>query len=168
MRAILQGKETTLAANIKHRGQVLQPSAIAVLMAEATGWRPEKGDELEGVVLGVKIGTSTFGDYPIVFILPDGDDSDPIAVHGFHEVLSNELRGQRPEQGDRLFVKFLGPKEDWEGPKGYDPPMIYATHVTKPKDDKRSVWDGLSGRRTDGTAATGSASEGKFTDEPPF
>jgi hypothetical protein len=155
-----------VAAVIKHRGQRLQPSAIAVLMAEAAGWRPEKDDELEGVVLGVKIGTSTFGEYPIVFVLPDGDDSDPVAIHGFHEVLMNEIIGQRPEQGDRFFCKFLGPKEGWEGPKGYDPPMIYATLVTKPDSSQRSVYDGF--RRRGEADKGGSASAEQFADKPPF
>jgi hypothetical protein len=154
-------------ANVKRHGAVLKPSEIALLMAEASGWRPEKGDQLEGAVLGVKIGTSTFGDYPIVFVLNDTDD-EPVAIHAFHTTLSNELRGQRPEMGDKLFVAYLGPKENYEGPKGYDPPEIYAAVVTKPTADKRSVWDAMPGRREETPPENSGKASGTFNDDPPF
>jgi hypothetical protein len=148
-------------ADIIHNGEKLLPSGIAMLMAEATGWRPEQGSEVEGTVLGVKIGSSSFGTYPIVFVLPD--DEDPIALHCFHTVLENEMRSQRPERGDRLYVKYLGPKDDWKGPKGFSAPELYAVLVTKPGAEARSAWDQLPSQ----TPAPDTAS-GQFNDEPNF
>lgn len=149
-------------ADVKRHRTKLKPSEIALLMAEAEGWRPEKGDEIDGIVLGVKIGTSSFGSYPIVFVLAD---EEPIAVHAFHTTLDNELRTQRPERGDAFYVKYLGPKADWEGPKGYKPPEIYAVLVTKPGAQLRSVWDAMP---TEDLTPASKASSGQFNDEPPF
>lgn len=152
-------------ADLKRHGAKLKPSEIALLMAEAEGWKPEAGDEIDGTVLGVKIGTSTFGSYPIVFVL--GADEEPVAVHCFHEVLGNEMRTQRPERGDSVYIKYLGPKEGWEGPKGYDPPQMYAVLVTKPGAVARSVWDSMP-TESRGDNRKGKKSSGEFDDDPPF
>jgi len=149
-------------ADVKHRGKKLQPSGIAALMSEAPGWRPEKGDEIEGTVLGVKMTTSTFGTYPIVFVI--GSDDEPVALHCFHTVLQNEMVTQRPERGDAIYVKYLGPKDDYSGPKGYSAPELYAVLVTKPGADARSVWDTVPAQRPS-NEPTG---PNQFTDEPPF
>jgi hypothetical protein len=150
-------------ADIRREGKKLLPSEIALLQAEAEGWRPEKGEQIDGVVLGVKVGTSTFGEYPIVFILTK--DGNPVAVHAFHTTLQNELISSRPERGDAIFVAYLGPKENWEGPKGYDPPEIYAVAVTKPDGKPADPWARFAPAPTTPPSA---AKDSEFSDPAPF
>lgn len=123
---------------------------VALYTASAEGWRPQVGDEIRGRVLAVKRGTSVIDNvartYPIVFVLRDGAtiDDTAVAIHAFHSVLMNEFMSQRPEFGDRLFVRSLGDMGR-VAPKGQDPAQIYAVHVTKPKGSiSASLWDVLS------------------------
>lgn len=155
-------------ADVMINSKALLPSGIANLMAEAPGWRPEVGDEIEGQVLGVKINWSGgFDPYPIVFVV--SDDGEPVALHAFHTTFKNELESQRPERGDRIYVKFFGEKQNWEGPKGYDPPRIYAVLVSKPGADARSIWDTISAQKApDGSQKAPDTSPSQFTDKPPF
>ena len=148
-------------ADIKHHGKKLQPAGIAALMSEASGWRPEEGDEVEGVVLGVKMATSDFGTYPIVFVL--GNDDEPVALHCFHTALQNEMTTQRPERGDDVYVKYLGPKSDYDSSKGYKAPELYSVLVTK-LDDARSVWDTVPAPRSSSEPER----PNQFADEAPF
>jgi hypothetical protein len=113
------------------KSEQMTPADVATAMADAKGWQPEKGDEIEGIVLGVKWGFSELKNdhYPIVFVLKD--DGDAAAVHGFQTVLNNELRQQRPLPGEPIYIKFLGPDEERAVKPGQSPVMRYAVVVTR-------------------------------------
>lgn len=109
----------------------LSPAEVATLMADAKGWTPEEGDELQGVVLGIKWGYSDIkqAHYPIVFVLDSTGSAT--AIHGFQTVLENELRQQRPVPGEELYVKCLGVDPSREVKKGYSPTIRYAVYVKR-------------------------------------
>lgn len=114
----------------------LTAQQVAQLTAQAPGWRPnKKGSILDGTVLAVKIGTSQFGQYPIVFVVMEDKVT---AVHGFHRVLMNELMSQRPDKGDRIYIETLGEGEPIN--TGEDPPLLYAVNVTKPDGSTADPW----------------------------
>jgi hypothetical protein len=108
----------------------LSPAQLAALMADATGWKPEDGDELTGVVLGIKQGYSDVKDaaYPIVFVLTDQGEN--IAVHCFQTVLENEMRQQRPVPGERVYIKRIGATGE-PRIKGQSPTIRYAVLVER-------------------------------------
>lgn len=112
----------------------MSPAQVAALMSDAEGWKPEIGDEVEGVVVGMKIGNSDFKAkagrdprYPILFVLTA--ELDCIAVHCFQAILENEVRTQRPMPGEEIFIKFIGPAENAK--KGQNPAMRYAIYVKR-------------------------------------
>lgn len=120
-------------------------SELATAMSEAEGWKPSDGDELDGIVLGIKIGESDYKRdagkdprYPIVFVRKD--DGKTLAVHCFHAILENELKSLQPLPGERLFIKSIG-KGTAKGRN--NPPQRYAVSVHRDADNKRSTWDQL-------------------------
>lgn len=89
-----------------------------------TAWRPDQddADTLIGEVVDIQIGTSDYGQYPIIVIRQE--DGTEKAVHGFHSVLQNELMKHRPNVGERVGIKFLGdvptkPGSPYKSYKGY-------------------------------------------------
>lgn len=117
----------------------LTPAEVATLMADAVAWKAEDGDEIQGVVLGVKRGTSDYGVYPIVFVLTN--DGECRAIHGFHSVLDNELRSQRPENGEVLYVKRLGVDPTREVKKGQSGTIRFAVYVER--EGGGNAWDNI-------------------------
>lgn len=107
----------------------LTPSQIAAMTADAQGWKPEDGDELEGTVLAIKQGYSDVknANYPIVFVMKDTGEC--IAIHCFQTVIENEVRQQRPLPGEVLYVKRIG--ATGEARKGQSPTIKYAVHVQR-------------------------------------
>jgi hypothetical protein len=119
-------------------------SEIALAMAEAEGWKPTPGDEIDGTLLGVKMGHSDYKAnagknpvYPILFIRKD--DGVTTSVHCFHAVLENEVRSARPLPGERIYIKYLG--STGEVKNGKNPPERYAVHVTR--DNNADPWGHL-------------------------
>lgn len=127
----------------------LTPKDVAVLSAEAQGWRPEVADEIEGRVLDVTIGESKIIEgekvritrYPIVFVLRDGarEGEPAVALHCFHAISQNKVISARPEFGDRIYCKYLGQSEGKDGRKGAH---LYAMNFPDAK-NVASVWDRL-------------------------
>jgi hypothetical protein len=77
---------------------------------EAEPWKPEVGDSVQGKVLEICERQNEFNPngYPVVTI----DAGDRIVqVHGFHEVLGNELARLEVQVADRVGVKYLGRKD---------------------------------------------------------
>lgn len=145
-------------APIEIGGRKFRPAEIAALMAEAEGWKPKIGDELEGHVLGSKLGHSDFreqknqdGRYPIVFVLREDPaeqgDLDVVAFHAFQEIPFNEINAQRPQRGDGFFAKFLGQKPGAEPVGGREPAQRYALLVTKPDATEINIYDQLKPTR---------------------
>jgi hypothetical protein len=151
--------------------QSMTPATVAVAMQEAEGWRPEKGDELDGAVIGVKLAESSLNEgrwYPIVFLAQKDDAMEGgyrfVAWHASSAVSYNEVVGQQPERGDWLYVKSMGPKEGWEGPKGYKPPVLFAVAVIKEGGAPADPYAAL--KKMNAPAAP--VDQSKFQDEAPF
>jgi hypothetical protein len=142
---------------IKRQGKTLKSSEIALLIQEAEGWKPEKGDEIQGTVLGAKLSSGgDFGPYPILFVL---QDDEPVAVHAFHTVLRNELVSQRPQSGEIIYIRYLGPDTKYDGPR--NAPEMYAVFVERPGEQSTAIWDALSSSEPTRNPAN-------FEDQPPF
>ncbi len=78
--------------------------------AFAEAWRPSLGDKLVGVVTGIDVRHSDYGDpYPIVTV--QRDDGTEAAFHGFHTVARRELAKQKPQIGDEIGIAYLGKGE---------------------------------------------------------
>ena len=115
----------------------MTPAEIAAATADAEGWQPEDGDELQGVVMAIKSGVSEFKEkagrnpnYPIVFVMPE-DSEKVISVHCFQTVLENEMRAQRPMPGESIYIKRLGANPDKPVKKGESPVIRYAVYVQR-------------------------------------
>jgi hypothetical protein len=74
----------------------------------AAGWRPKKGDRLEGVITELDIRYGEYEPYPIVVL--DTGEGGAVAFHGFHTMAKKELAKRRPQIGDRIAITFHGKK----------------------------------------------------------
>lgn len=83
---------------------------------ESNSWRPDKGEEIKGTLVGVEARDSGYGPYPMLLLDVDGAE---VAVHAFHTVLRTELAKRRPKPGDELTIKYLGKTADSKDRKGY-------------------------------------------------
>jgi hypothetical protein len=78
------------------------------------GWRPQPGDKLIGVVIGLEKRTTEYGEYPIVTVRTD--EGKDYAFHAFHTVAKGELEKLQPMVGDRIGIAYHGPHPT----KGYE------------------------------------------------
>lgn len=108
----------------------LTPSQIAAMTADAQGWKPADGEELQGTVLAIKQGYSDIknANYPIVFVMKDTGEC--VAVHCFQTVIENEMKQQRPLPGETLYIKHIGATGEAKKP-GQSPVVKYAVHVQR-------------------------------------
>jgi len=87
----------------------------------AQGWRPEPGTTLDGTVIGLRMGSSEYGDYPIVvykvnnMFKRDGtvviDAASTVALHAFHQVLRERMAELKTDIDSRHYVTYLGQVE---------------------------------------------------------
>lgn len=127
----------TVTDSAAKRFAAMSPAEVAAATAEAEGWQPKDGDELQGLVVAIKSGTSEYKEkagrnpaYPIVFILPD-DSAQVTSVHCFQTVLENEVRAQRPMPGENIYIKRLGSDPTKPVRKGESPVIRYAVYVDR-------------------------------------
>ena len=75
---------------------------------QSTGWKPAKGDVIEGEIQDISEGYSDYKQqgYPILTVQPG--EGDPVDVHCFHEVLRSKILQLRPQIGEKVGIKFLG------------------------------------------------------------
>jgi hypothetical protein len=81
------------------------------------GWRPKKDEVIRGTIVGIDMGGSKWGDYPIFTMKTD---DGPVAIHAFHTVLFNALERVHADLGMKLAIKYLGKKLP-VGSKNTDP-----------------------------------------------
>lgn len=82
--------------------------------SDASAWMPAVGDKLVGQVVGMAEHDAGHGPYPIVIVAADADGED-WAFHAFHSVAKAEIESQRPVPGDRIGIKYEGPKRGKNG-----------------------------------------------------
>ena len=128
------------------------------------GWRPEPGDKLIGVVIGLGSRVGEYGEYPIVSVRTD--DGQDFAFHAFHTVARGELETLQPKLGDRIGIAYHGPHPT----KGYEryrivivrragevavgeaPPTVGPEQVTHGEEDAPPADDTVPEQDTDGAA----------------
>jgi hypothetical protein len=121
------------------------PYAEQLAAQGAKGWKPEPGDTLTGVVVGITPSNpGEYGIYPIVTIRKD--DGELVALHAFHATLKNRLIEKRPVAGEVIAVQFHGEreskKEDSRGRKRtYN---SYAVVVDRPDSEANTSWDSFA------------------------
>ena len=105
----------------------------------ASGWTPEPGDTLVGVILSIKSSQQNeYGIYPIVTVQTDEDSV--VAVHCFHQVLKSRLLEKRPAPGERIAIQYVGEVEKEDRPY-----HNYAVVVDRPTDtEAQATWDMFS------------------------
>jgi hypothetical protein len=72
----------------------------------AKAWLPEEGETLVGIVTELQIGTSDYGQYPILVVQPEVGDRR--SVHAFHTVLHDRLLELMPDVGEEIAFKYMG------------------------------------------------------------
>jgi hypothetical protein len=92
-------------------------------MQEAEPWTPEVGDEIVGKLIGIKKGTSDFGDYPLI-VLDLGAAFR--SVHAFHRILRARLIEAAPKNGDEIAIRR---EPDLENKKGKEPVRDFTVTV---------------------------------------
>jgi len=124
----------------------MTPSQVAAMVADAQGWKPNDGDEIEGVVVNVKQAWSDVknGNYPIVFVMRDSGEC--VAVHCFQTVLFNEMVNARPAPGERIYIKRIGADPDKEVKRGQSPTIRYAVAVLR--EGNNDPWSHMDLRTT--------------------
>lgn len=85
----------------------------------AEAWRPVEGQGVEGVVMSVdsRVTEMSPDGYPIVTLMqPSGQ---PVAVHGIHSVLRDEMLKANLRVGDQFAVIFDGQRQGASGRSFY-------------------------------------------------
>ncbi len=86
----------------------------------AQGWRPEPDTTMKGEVIGLRLGSSEYGDYPIVVYKVLGmfdragkplPHRNTVSLHVFHQVLRERMAELKTEIGTQQFITYLGQVE---------------------------------------------------------
>jgi hypothetical protein len=77
--------------------------------AEATTWRPDRGEHpttVDGRLVRVSMVEGAYGRYPLLEL----QELDGLvwAIHAVHDVLRRELRDLAPQIGDRIQISYRG------------------------------------------------------------
>lgn len=78
-------------------------------MATAPAWRPEPDTTIAAEVVGLRMGESGYGPYPIVIYRLDSGEI--VSVHAFHTLLRERLRELGTTIGKRQFISYMGKRE---------------------------------------------------------
>lgn len=133
------------------------------LPAETTGWRPQEGDVIEGIVSSVSRAWSDWSQsfYPLVTIRNGkGEDVD---VHAFHHTLQARLMEVKPKVGERLEIAYLGKRPTADGKREV---AIYK--VTAPDATGQEVWDSLERQAPRAAQAAQTGAPAQDDDQHPY
>jgi hypothetical protein len=110
----------------------------------ATGWRPNEGDQLVGVVISLDKGWSDYKNsfYPIVTL--KSDDGTVTNVHCFHAVLERRMLSLAPAIGDKLRITMQGKSRTKDGKRE----VTNYTVESNRKQDSGAFWEGLGGSQS--------------------
>jgi hypothetical protein len=137
----------------------------ARLDRESVTWRPNPGDRLIGRVVELDTASSAYGDYPLVVVESDEDNTE-YAIHAFRTVLKSELAKRKPKVGDRLAIRYDGklPGKSYEGYK-------VAVEYAEPERAAEPDWDRMSmeaaAERGGGVDESDSNGEAPWPSDPP-
>lgn len=100
----------------------------------ADAWRPEPGDKLVGTIVEIGSRLGEHGRYPIVTIRED-EGGQELAFHAYRQVAQNKLAELAPEIGERIAIRYDGPK-----PKSTGTGVYYAYKVAVDRPDAAFNW----------------------------
>lgn len=107
--------------------RMLTPEELVDL--EVSGWKPEPGDKLVGVIVDRENGVES-GWAPYTCLTIQTSETTATRLHCFHGVLRGMVDSKNPQVGDQIAVKYLGFKATPEGKyKGFEG---YTTVIRKP------------------------------------
>lgn len=90
---------------------------------QAPAWMPEPGSSMKGEVIGLKMGESDYGPYPIivyrVILSTDTNLSagSIVAVHAFHTIMRESLKEKKTAIGSVQWITYEGERETNESKK---------------------------------------------------
>jgi len=99
-------------------------------------WMPHKDAEHPKGIAGVVIKVTTVpSDYnetlvPVLEVVPDDIAGTIWRVTAYHNVLAREIAEQRPQQGDKIGIRYQGQKEGSRGP--YESYRVVTERPEKP------------------------------------
>ena len=74
---------------------------------QAPGWSPEVGSTIKVECIGLRMGVSEYGTYPIV-VYKNLADGSALSVHAFHTILRKKLAELKTDIGSVQFLSYLG------------------------------------------------------------
>jgi hypothetical protein len=74
--------------------------------AKAPAWRPEPDTTMRGTVIGLRMGASDHGAYPIVIYRME--NGEVVAIHAFHTLLRERLAELKTDMGSDQYITYLG------------------------------------------------------------
>jgi hypothetical protein len=117
----MKGLHVTAAKNPTKTASEIEAYFERMEQRTAQGWRPEPGTTLDGTVIGLRMGSSEYGDYPIVVYSVNNmfnatGEAVPahrptVALHCFHQVLRERMAELKTDLGSRQYVTYLGQLE---------------------------------------------------------
>jgi hypothetical protein len=84
----------------------------------AAGWKPEIGDEVEGIVEGISYRDGGYGEYPILTIVVVENDeltTERLALHLSTTVLKSWMQEKGVTRGDGVALRYNGRKANKAG-----------------------------------------------------
>lgn len=99
----------------------------------AVAWKPaddefDGPDAIQGEVTERYTVENDFGDDEIPVIVVQTADEE-WSVRGYHKILRDEINKKDPQPGDRVGIKYFGPRESKV--KGHKPMEVYKMNVRK-------------------------------------
>lgn len=122
----------------------------------APAWRPEAGDKLVGVIVGIGERAGEYDPYPIITVRQD--DGTEVAFHAFHTVAASELAKVQPKIGERIGVLYRGKVDGKAGGPSYH---AYRVKVDRPVEGSFSWAKYASGGDDDPAAGSPDDAEGR-------
>lgn len=96
-------KET---AQLSREAQELEEYFARKAQRQAPAWMPEPGTTIKAEVIGLRMGQSEYGAYPIVIYRQES--GDVVAVHAFHTTLRETLQELGTTIGKWQYVSYDG------------------------------------------------------------
>jgi hypothetical protein len=74
---------------------------------QAPAWRPTPGTRIRATVIGLRMGDSEYGKYPII-VYKTHSTNEVVALHAFHTILRERLAELQTDIGADHFITYLG------------------------------------------------------------
>lgn len=87
---------------------------------EIIAYKPDRsGEGVEGVIISQDITSSEYTSDDIPVLLLETDGGVIRSVRGYHKILRDELTRVKPNNGDRIAIKYFGQKKTKDGKRSF-------------------------------------------------